>query len=103
MLERVEQAWERLHALTGETLRSPLCSGRARAGQPDPGDDWLKPGGRPGSPGGANGARPKRAPRNSARLLELLGLLDEALLHGRISDERYWEMRERAEQQLEGG
>lgn len=103
MLERVEQAWERLHDLTGETLRSPLCSGQPRPGQADPGDEWLKSARGAGSPGGLNGAGAKRAPRNSARLLELLGLLDEALLHGRISDERYWEMRERAEQQLGGG
>jgi hypothetical protein len=113
MRERVEQAWERLQALTVDTLRSPLYAGKPRTGPADPGEDW--PPGEPNGPGPAsgpapgngpglvNGDGPRRAPRNSARLLELLGLLDDALLHGRITDERYWEMRERAEQQLGGG
>lgn len=103
MLELVEQVWERLHLLMTETLQSPLCAGKTKGGLSDPANEWLRSANGHENATGSNGAGPRRAPRNSARFLELLGLLDEALLHGRISDERYWEMRERAERQLDGG
>lgn len=100
MRSRVERAWDRLYDLTVRTLQS--LSHPPQPG-PDPPYGW---GGSPGGPapaGGGNGADPNPTPRKTARLLELLGLLDEAFRHGRISDERYREMRAWAEQQLGGG
>lgn len=94
MRNRVETAWDRLYDLTVRTLRSLSCPA-----QPGPNPPY----GGGGAAGGGNGVDPNPTPRKTVRLLELLGLLDEAFLHGRISDERYREMRAWAEQQLGGG
>jgi hypothetical protein len=95
----VEKEWDRLHRLTVETLRSltyPAPPG------PDPLGGWGDPLGGRVPTGGGNGAGPDHTPMNPARLLELLGLLDEAFLHGRISDERYREMQSWVQDQLGG-
>jgi hypothetical protein len=103
MQKRVEKAWDRLYGLTVNTLESLSCPVQPGADRPDPPGDWEEPVGGLAAAGGGNGSGPDHFPRNTARLLELLGLLDEAFMHGRISDERYREMRAWAEQQLGGG
>jgi hypothetical protein len=103
MRNRVEGAWDRLYDLTVNTLESLSCPAQPGADRPDPPDGWGEPVGGLAAAGGGNGSSPDHVPRNTARLLEVLGLLDEAFLHGRISDERYREMRAWAEQQLGSG
>ena len=101
MRDSIEREWESLHRLIEETLRPPACDAQPDAARAEPPADWETGASRPGAPGGEGGTGQHRAAMNP-RLLERLGLLDEALLDGRISDERYWEMRERAEQELGG-
>jgi hypothetical protein len=98
MRNRVEVEWDRLYDLTDRTLESLLYS------TPPGPDPPFSPGssGGPAPAGGGNGADPNPTPRNTVRLLELLGLLDESFLHGRISDERYRQMRAWIQQQLGG-
>jgi hypothetical protein len=99
MQNRVAKAWDTLHRLTVKKLQS--LSYPARPG-PDPLGGWGDPIGGPAPTSGGNGAGPDHAPMNPARLLELLGLLDEAFLHGRISDERYRKMQSWVQDQLDG-
>jgi hypothetical protein len=100
MRDRVAEEWDRLHGLIMETLQSLSCP--VRPG-PDPLGGWGDPPvGGPVPTGGRNGSGPDHTPRNPAELLELLGLLDEAFLHGRISDERYREMQSWVQEQLGG-
>jgi hypothetical protein len=103
MQNRVERAWDRLYNLTMNTLESLSCPAQPGADRLDPPDGSGEPVDGLAAAGGGNGSGPDHVPRNTARLLELLGLLDEAFQHGRISDERYREMRAWAEQQLGGG
>ncbi len=104
MRDSVKQVWEALHDLVQVTLheraRAARLIGDRRAAAPD----WTAFTTVPGSTGNGSGSG-HEGPRKAVslpKLLELLGLLDEALLHGRISEEHYWQMRTKAEQDLRG-
>jgi hypothetical protein len=102
MRDSVEREWESLHRLIDETLRPLSCTAQSVA-RPERSADRHATASRPDAVGGEGGTGPYLARRDPVRLLQRLGLLDEALLHGRISEERYWEMRERAERELGEG
>ena len=102
MRDRVREVWDSLHLLAEDTLWSLSSLAQPEADQPDLPDDWEDAVGNLAAVGQGNGAGPYYNVGNTARLLGLLGLLDEAFLHGRISDERYRAMRAWAEQQLGG-
>jgi hypothetical protein len=95
MRDRVEQEWTALRKLTAKSLGALADRARPRELLPPP--YAAAPVGDAGDPVGHAGAG-----RNH-RLLRRLGMLDEALLEGRISDERYAEMRSRAEAELGDG
>jgi hypothetical protein len=99
MRSRVEKAWDTLHLLTVNTLQS--LSGPAPP-ELGPLGGWADPFGGPVPAGGGNGAGPDHTLMSPARLLELLDLLDEAFLNGRISDERYRDMKSWVQDQLGG-
>jgi hypothetical protein len=99
MRNRVERAWDQLCGLIMETLQELSCP--VRPG-PDPPYGGGGDAGSPAPASGGNGVGPHPTPRNTARLLELLGLLHEAHMHGHISDERYREIRAWVQQQLAG-
>ena len=103
MRDRVEKAWDKLYGLTVETLEALSCPAQPGADRSDPPDDLEEPLDDLAAAVRGNGSGPDHFPRNTVRLLELLSLLDEAFLHGRISDERYREMRAWTEEQLGGG
>jgi hypothetical protein len=101
MRNNVDAAWTSLRELTEATLNSLSCPEHHRADRPDPPDDWDDVGGL-AAVSRENGAGPNHTSRDSGKLLEVLGLLDEAFLNGRISDERYRAMQAWVQQQLGG-
>lgn len=104
MRNRVTQVWEALQDLVQVTLHERVRAARLIDDRRAAAADWTAFTTVSGSAenGGGSSHQSPRSTISLPKLLELLGLLDEALLHGRISEEHYWEMRTKAERQLRG-
>jgi hypothetical protein len=106
MKDRIKGEWDALDELTRETMQaleaqSPDVDGRgAPSGTAQNGS--FRPTHNGSSGPEYNGSPWVGADPSRRRLLERLGKLDEALVDGRISLERYEEMRARAEQEFAG-
>lgn len=104
MRDVVKQVWEQLHTLVQVTLQERARAARLIGDERAAAPDWTAFTAVPGSSGNGGGSDHggTRKAVSLPKLLELLGLLDEALLHGRISEQHYWEIRTKAEQDLRG-